>query len=112
MAFTKLLSVEDNTAPPIVLTLERDNGDGTTTAINVTGCTVALIINLNGTVTNTGHQSCSLTTPTSGIVTYTTQTADFATPGTYNCEVKITYGDGTIETLYEKFQVKARPKLS
>lgn len=107
MATTQLLTVEDNTAPNIVLTLERSG-----VAIDVTGGTVALIIKLGATITNTGHQTCTLTTPASGIVTYSPLAADFATPGTYNCEIKITYGDGTVEILYEKFNVKARAKLS
>lgn len=103
----KLLSVQSNTAPPIVLTLQRSGSP-----IDVTGCTVSLIINLNGTVINTGHQTCALTTPASGIVTYTTNAADFTTAGLYNCEVKIVYGDGTVETLYQKFQISVRSKLS
>ena len=104
----KLLTVEDNTAPPITLTLERDG-----VAINVTGCTVDLYIkNPSGSITNTGHTSCTLTTPGSGIVTYTTQSTDFPVGATYNCEVKITYGDATVETLYETFNVVARTKLN
>lgn len=104
----KLLFVEDNTAPAIVLTLQRKPA---LTAINVTGCTVNLYINLAGTLKNSGHTMCALTTPASGIVTYTILAADFATPGTYDCEVKITYGDSTVETIYEKFNVVARTKL-
>lgn len=105
----KLLFVEDNTAPAIILTLQRKPA---LTAINVTGCTVNLYINLNSALTNTGHTACTLTTPASGIVTYTILAADFATPGTYDCEVKITYADATIETIYEKFNVVARTKLT
>lgn len=102
----KIYTVQNNTAPPIVITLERDGNP-----IDVTGATVDLYINLNGTVTNTGHTSCTLTTPASGVVTYTTEAADFATAGSYNCEVKITYGDGTVETIYQEFQVVSRSDL-
>jgi hypothetical protein len=110
---SKLFLVEDNNAPSMVLTLVRKvAGSSSTTAIDVTGCTVDLIINLNGTVTNTGHTACTLTTPASGIVTYTIHATDFATPGLYNCETRITYADATVETIYEKFQVQARAKLS
>jgi hypothetical protein len=103
----KLLVVEDNTAPAIVLTLQRSGS-----AINVTGGTVDLYISLGGTITNTGHTACSLTSPASGIVTYQPVTGDFATPGTYNCEAKITYVDSRIETVYEKFTVNARARIS
>lgn len=102
----KLFTVQNNTAPPIVLTLERSDNP-----INVTGATVDLYINLTGTVVNTGHTSCALTTPAAGVVTYTTHASDFTTPGVYNCEIKISYGDGTIETLYQKFQVSSRVDL-
>lgn len=103
----KLLTVQNNTAPNIILTLDRSGQ-----VINVTGCTVDLIMNLNGGVVNTGHTSCTLTNPTGGIVTYVPQVGDFATNGTYNCEVRITYGDGTVETLYQNFQIVVRTKLS
>ena len=106
MPTRKLLQVEDNTAPNIVLTLERDDE-----AIDVTGATVDLYITLDGTVTNSGHTGCTLTTPTSGIVTYSPEATDFATNGTYKCEIKITYGDATVETLYETFNVQVRTKL-
>lgn len=103
----KLFNVQSNTAPNIILTLEREGSP-----INVTGCTVDLIMNLSGTVVNTGHTGCALTTPTSGVVTYTPTAADFATAGLYNCEVRITYADTTVETLYQKFQIQVRSKLS
>lgn len=104
---TQLLSVEDNTAPSIVLTLQRNN-----TAIDVTGATVDLIITSGGTQTNTGSTSCTLTTPTSGIVTYSPAATDFPTKGTYKCEIQITYSDATTEVLYESFVVKVRNKLT
>ena len=108
----KLLTVEDNTAPPITITLQRKVSGGTPVSIDVTDCDVDLYIKLGDTITNTGHTACVLTTPGTGIVTYTTQAADFATPGTYDCEVKITYDDGTIETIYEKFTTIVRTKIS
>jgi hypothetical protein len=106
MAKQKINTVAGNTAPPIVLTCER-NG----VAIDVTGCTVSLVIAQGNTVTNTNHQTCDLTTPTSGVVTYTPQTGDIPNPSTYTCDLKIVYGDGSIEILYDQLQLKARKAL-
>lgn len=104
----KILLVEDNTAPNIVITLKRDGS-----AIDLTSASsVELFINKDGVITNTGHTSCTITTPASGIVTYTPQAADFATAASYQAEVKITYADASVETVYEKFTIKARTKLS
>lgn len=106
MATQKINTVVGNTAPPLVLTCQR-NG----VAIDVTGCTVSLIIANGSTVTNTGHQTCALTTPTSGVVTYTPQTGDIPNPSTYKADLKIVYADGSIETLYDQLQIKARKAL-
>lgn len=103
----KLLSVVTNTAPTITISLVRSSA-----AINLTGCSVTLIMSLNGTVINSGHQTCTISTPaTSGIVTYALLTADTATSGTLQCEVKITYGDATTEIIYQKFQISVRDHL-
>lgn len=106
---SKLFSVTTNTAPPIVLTLTR-NG----VVIDLTTVTnVDLSMSLNGTITNTGHTSCSINSPASaGIVTYTPQASDFASAGLLNCEVKLTYSGGTIERLYQTFQIQVRAKLN
>lgn len=106
MAVRKINIVEDNTAPPLLLTLKRDG-----TVIDVTGCTVRLIIARGSTITNTGHQDCTLVTPTSGIVQYDIEDGDFPSPGTYKADVEIEYADGTIERLYDQLNIKARRKL-
>lgn len=104
-----LLNVEDNTAPNIVLTLQR-NG----TVIDVTGATVSLIIAKrdDGSITNTGHQTCTVTDGENGLVTYTPQAADFADPGRYYCEVKIDYVGGKVERMYEVLSVLVREKVA
>lgn len=103
----KIFSVKTNTAPTLTITLQRDG-----VAIDLTGCSVNLYINLSGTVVNTGHTSCTVSTPaTSGVITYHLQASDTATIGLHNCEVKITYGDATTEIVYQKFQLSVRDNL-
>lgn len=105
---TIYLTVEENSAPNIDLILQR-NSD----RIDVTGATVVLVItNKAGTVVNTGHQTCTITDATQGEVTYAVNAADFANPGTYNAEVKITYANNTVERLYEVITIVARRKLA
>jgi hypothetical protein len=106
MAVKKIKIVEDNTAPAYLLTAQREG-----VAIDLTGCTVALIIAKGSTITNTGHQACTLVAPTSGRVQYSPQAGDFATPGTYKADLKITYGDGSIETMRDQLKFQVRRKI-
>lgn len=105
MATQTVNTVQGNSAPPLLLTAKRSG-----VAIDVTGATVNLIIS-KGSVVNAGHQACTLVTPTSGIVSYSPQVTDFATPGTYKADLQIIYANGTIETLYDQLKIKARKKL-
>lgn len=105
MAVRKIKIVEDNTAPPILLTAQRDG-----VAIDVTGATVSLILAKGSTITNTGHQTCTIVAATAGRVQYDPESGDFPTPGNYKADLKIVYADGTQEVLFDqlKFQVRRR----
>lgn len=102
----KLLIVEENTAPDIQMTLNRDGSPINLTTVSA----IDLYITLNGVVTNP-VTACSVVDPLLGTIVYTPGASDFTDPGSYNAEVVITYGDGTIETIYEKFKIQARTKL-
>ena len=106
MAIRKIETVEDNTGPPLLITAERDG-----VVINLTGSTVELIIAKGTTITNAGHQACTIITPTSGVVQYDMQVGDFATPGNYKADLRIIYGDGTYEVLYEQLKFKVRARI-
>lgn len=94
-------TVEGNTAPPLILTCQRDN-----VAINLTGCSVALAIwQNNTTLTNVGHQGCTTTDVINGIVSYVRQAGDMTTAGNYFCDLIVTYSDDTIETLYTQLKL-------
>lgn len=106
MASKPIKLVAANTAPPMLLTLDR-NG----VAIDVTGCTCTLkIVSPSGTTTNSGS-SLTLVTPTAGIVQFTPIAADFPTAGTYTSEVKIVYTGGGVERLYQFQKFKVRTAL-
>lgn len=102
----KLLIVEENTAPDIQMTLNRDGSPINLTTVSA----IDLYITLNGVVTNS-VTACSVVDPLLGTIVYTPGVNDFTDPGAYNAEVVITYGDGTVETIYEKFKIQARTKL-
>lgn len=98
-------TVAANTAPTRSITLEH-NGSG----IDLTGASVSLVIKDYNTkeITNAGHQTCTITTAASGIVSYTQAAADFPSEGLYTGDAKITYPGGAIETLYEQIVVIVR----
>jgi hypothetical protein len=100
-----LKTVATNTAPPLSLTCERSG-----TAINLTSCTVVLIIARGTTITQTGG-AASITNATTGVISYTPLSTDFPTAGTYKVDIKITYSDSTVEILYDQLKVKARAKI-
>lgn len=105
MSVTTLKTVVSNTAPPLAITAQRDG-----TVINLAGCTVNLIITQGTTTLNTGHQGCTITNALNGIVSYVRQAGDIPTPGAYICDLQVTYGDGTVEILYDQLKIKARKK--
>lgn len=104
---TKLLLVAGNTAPPQEITCDRKDGS----IIDLTGCTVTLIIAKGNTITQAGRTAV-VTDATNGIIEYTPLTTDFPTKGTYKGDVEVEYGDGGIEVLYEQLKVKARNRIS
>lgn len=103
MAVVRLNTVAGNTAPPLELTAKRDG-----VVIDLTNCTVDLIITQGTTVLNTGHQSCTITGAVAGEVSYVRQAGDMPLAGTYVCDLKVTYSDLTFEILYDVLKVKAR----
>lgn len=109
MARANFQIVEDNTAPAYQITCQRDG-----VAINLTGATVELIIEnkSTGSITNTGHQSCTIITATSGIISYAAEAGDFSSAGTYTGDVKVTYNGGGIEILYGQVKWKVRAKIT
>jgi hypothetical protein len=102
---TLLKTVAGNTAPPLTITCQRDG-----TAINLTGCTIELIISGSGTITQSGGNA-TVTDASNGIITYTPLATDFPTAGGYKCDVKVTYSDLSVEILYQQLKVKARAPL-
>lgn len=107
---TTIKTVAGNNAPSITLTCERDNGDGTFTAIDLTGVTVTIKIVQGNTVTQAAG-ACTVTTAASGIVTYLPSASDFPTQGSYKADLKLVYGDATHEILYQQLKIKARAAL-
>jgi hypothetical protein len=108
MACTTTLNiVEDNTAPDIQITIQR-NGD--TVALGT--APVDLILSLNGTIINAGHQACTIVSATNGIIQYTATAADFATAGDYLGDVRINYVGGRVEICRDQLQVDVRAKLA
>lgn len=102
---TLIKIVAGNTAPPFSVTVKRSG-----TAIDLTGCTVSIIIAKGSTITQAGG-SCTITSASGGVISYSPQTTDFPTAGTYKADVKVTYGDGNWEIIYDQLKVKARKKL-
>lgn len=109
MARPNFFIVEDNTAPDYVITCTRD-GD----ALDLSDAsTVTLIIQRksDATITQTG-KNAAITTPTSGVITYTADATDFPSAGTYIADIKVTYSGGGIEILYSQARYKVRSKIA
>lgn len=106
MAVQTIKIVQGNTAPPLLLTAKRGG-----VSIDVTGATVDAFIAKGGVSVNTGHTLCTIVTATSGVVSYTPLAGDFATPGTYKADLRVTYSNATVETLYDQLKIVARKKV-
>lgn len=108
MAFAEINITENNTAPVIELRLRRQGKPA-----NLTGCTVTLILakESDGTIVNAGHQSCTITNATKGIIQYDQDENDFIGPNTYVADVKVVHADTTVETWYDQLRVTTRDKI-
>lgn len=102
-------TVEENTAPAIEITLNRNN-----TPIDLTGATVTMAIQNKKTkaITNAGHQNCTVILADEGVITYLVEINDFPDPNVdYLAEIKITHSSGRVERLYDLINVSVRPKI-
>jgi len=93
-----------------ILALRED----TEAPIDLTSCTVTLYFKSqrrgptdNPEVTGT----CVITSPTTGAVEYRWQGTDLNTPGMYNAQFRITYLDGSSESIWV-FDVEVKPRLA
>jgi hypothetical protein len=101
--------VAGNTAPDYTITCTRD-GD----AINLAAATdVSLIIQQKstGSITQSGR-SAVITTPASGVITYTALSTDFPEAGTYIADIKATYSGGGVEIFFNQAKFKVRDPIS
>ena len=99
---------EDNTAPDYVITCKRDG-----TAISLTSASsVTLIIQRksDSTITQAG-KAATITTASSGIITYTADATDFPSAGLYVADIKIVYSGGGVEILYNQAKWKVRSRI-
>ena len=101
--------VEDNTAPNYVITCTRD---GSTMSL-ADASTVTFIIKRksDSTITQSG-KNAAITTPASGVVTYTADATDFPSAGIYVADIKVTYSGGGVEILYNQAKWKVRTKIA
>lgn len=103
------LTVVGNEEPKLRFTLE--NNGAVIDLTNATSVELILVSDNTKAVVNSGHQSCTIVAPaTSGVVDYTQNAGDFATPGAgrYVGEAKITYANGRGQRLHEQVIVIAR----
>jgi hypothetical protein len=103
-----LLTTTGNQEPNFQITLQRDG-----TAIDLTNCTVKLIIKnaKTGLITNTS-QSCIIVTAASGIIQYAPSANDFTEAGRYFGEIQITSDNGQVEKMYEQILIISRAAIS
>lgn len=111
MADIDLYMVAGDTGPDRVLVVKRDG-----VAIDLTGSDVKLIIEDTSTklVTNAGHQDTVIASPQTGdnkgVVTYTFEDPDVATPNVHLGQFQVTYTGGQVETDFDYIVIHVRPK--
>ena len=100
----QLVTVQGNTGPDINIQLLRSGAP-----IKLARATVDLVLKKgDGTVANSGHQSCTVVDADKGKIRYSVVGGDFADTGSYTGEVQINFSGGKVEKVYETFSVEAR----
>jgi hypothetical protein len=82
-------------------------------AVDLTGTTVNFYFRVvgSGTLKNTGHTLCTITSYIGGICTYTWSATDLDTAGEFEGELEVTYGDTTTQTVYKVFEFHIRAEF-
>lgn len=104
----KPLQITTGATQPWQFTLRDETG----TAVNLTGGAVKLTMRKRGVATNkVENQACTLTSATTGVVTYAPQAADVDTPGTFDIEIAYTDASGKVQRNYQLIPLEIREKL-
>jgi hypothetical protein len=101
--------VAGNTAPSYTITCTRDGSTMDLSSAN----SVTLIIKRksDGVITQAG-KTATITTPASGVISYSASVTDFPTAGLYVADIKVDYGSSGLEILYNQAKFKVRAKIS
>lgn len=104
-----IMLVEGDTKPVLNFTVT----DSTGAAVNLTGATVTFHFynKADDTQTNVGDDDVVLVVAADGTCKYTFNATDLADPGDYWGELKIVFSDTTIQTVYEKLDIRVRKAL-
>lgn len=105
-----ILDVSENTTPNYAVTVQNNEVDIDLT--NVISVELIIINGKTGDVTNTGHQSCTITDADDGQVVYSPVSTDFPSAGRYRGEVKISFTGGAIERLNETIDFAIRENFN
>lgn len=100
---------EDNTAPSYAITCTRA---GAVLDLS-TATSVELIIKNKGTgvITQAG-KAATITSATTGVISYEAESTDFPSAGKYVADIKVTYSGGGVEILYGQCTWKVRAKIA
>ncbi|MET3349028.1 UNVERIFIED_ORG: hypothetical protein ABID57_000697 [Arthrobacter sp. UYEF1] len=101
--------VQNDTGPDELFTITRSGA-----VINLTGYTVKFGIKslLTNTVTNTAHQTCTITDAANGVCTYRFVAGDLPDPGgDYLCDLQLTDAATLNETFYDTIRIKTRAEI-
>ena len=104
----KIRLVQNDTRPSIVVTLSDEK---TGTRLNITGATVRLYFRRVGFTELQATVTASITDAENGICVFFPSTAPemlAGEAGDYEGEVEITFGDGTIQTVYGLLKFRVR----
>ena len=103
MAAHKLKRVQFDTGEPVNFTVTLDN-----LVLDLTNYTCDFIMKSpTGLVSNAGHTSCTIDSPTAGTCHYTFLSGDLAEVGTYTCDLQVTSG-ALVVTEYAEYTITVR----
>jgi len=109
MSNSKIMLVQGDTAPSLVLTLADQN---TGLPINVTGSTVLLKFRALGSNILTDTITADVTDGAAGKITFNwSNTSLSGPPGPYEGEVEITFADGKVQTLPKPLRFSMRAQF-
>jgi bifunctional ADP-heptose synthase (sugar kinase/adenylyltransferase) len=108
----KIYLVQHDQLPDIQVTLTDLNNNGAPVDLSGTGTTVSVPFRLVGATSLTDTLACTIVNAAGGVLAVHFGASSLTAPGEYEGEIKVTYPDGRVRTVYDRLRFSVRASFA